>query len=225
MAGTSTSSFELEVIAGPTAVGTKQDFEVGFARRALAMLKARLGSAGLVDLLREDIATGNDFMRECVKRSHGEWKPATVQLRARGITSGQFGGWFHHALSDEAAMLAAQPEHYVMIANGDGSTSIVENLGPYICSSVIHFTAEDQAVGELLPDYPVRLVGYGQMDDGTVTGHVLHQFRDTEDGLAAHLTIFFPAACPEELFEQHRQHLVVEFGNWITAAAAAQSAH
>jgi hypothetical protein len=118
-------------------------------------------------------------------------------------------------------MLAAQPEHFVVTGNADATSDVVENIGPHVCSFKIHFTGEDSAAGDLLPDYPIRMVGHAKLADGTVTMHVLHQFRDTAAGFDAHLTIFFPEACPEaEVIEQHRQHLAVEFNNWITAAGS-----
>jgi hypothetical protein len=57
--------------------------------------------------------------------------------------------------------------------------------------------------------------GYRHIDDGTVNGYVLHQFRPHSDdvGFDANLCIYFPTSAPEVLFEQHRQHLVVEFTN------------
>jgi hypothetical protein len=32
---------------------------------------------------------------------------------------------------------------------------------------------------DLLPDYPIRMVGHAELADGTVTMHVLYQFRYT----------------------------------------------
>ena len=66
---------------------------------------------------------------------------------------------------------------------------------------------------------PSGLPHGGQTPDGTTIGHALHQFRETTDGFDALLAIYFPAAAPEEFIEGHRQHLAVEFTNWITGAA------
>jgi len=51
-------------------------------------------------------------------------------------------------------------------------------------------------------------------------GRMLTQFGDTAEGFNASLTAYFPTACPEDVFEHHRQHLAVEFRNWIVAAAS-----
>jgi hypothetical protein len=215
-----TKPFALEVTSGPIATGTREDFELAFSRRALARLKARLGRQGLEDLLAPDIEEGIAFLRDMANRSDGKWKPATTELTVRGISTAQFLGWFHDNMPNEAAMLASEPEHFVITANDDGTSSVVENIGPYVGSFTIHFTGEEEAVGDLLPEYPIRMVGHTLLADDTVTMHVLHQFGDTEQGFKAHLTIFFPAAFPDEIIEQHRQHLAVEFGNWVTAAAS-----
>ena len=116
------------------------------------------------------------------------------------------------------SILAAQPEHFVLVEAGDGPNHVVrvvENLGGYISDFYITFTGEDQAVAELAPDYPTRMVGTVTLADGTTIGHALHQFRDTTDGFDALLAIYFPAAAPEEFIEGHCQHLAVEFTNWI----------
>ena len=215
-----TVPFSVEVTSGPTPLVEAEHYEVYFSRRALARLKALLGRRGLEDLLATDIEEGNAYFREMVSRSEGKWKPATTELTARGISSAQFTAWFHDESANEPVMLAAQPEHFVIAGSAD-ALDVVENMGPYVCSYKMHFTGEDAAVGDLLADYPTRMVGHGKLADGTVVIHALHQFRDTAAGFDAHLSIFFPHACPEaEIIEQHRRHLAVEFSNWITDAAA-----
>jgi hypothetical protein len=63
------------------------------------------------------------------------------------------------------------------------------------------------------------MVGTVALANGTTIGHGLHQFREATDGFDALLAIYFPAAAPEEFIEGHRQHLAVEFTNWIVSAA------
>jgi uncharacterized protein len=215
--------FNIRVEDGPEEPGTASDFELNFSRRALAKLKARLGQQGVIDLLTPDIEQGNAYFRDCAQRSNGEWTAATITLRIQGVTTARFIEWFHDNLPDQPAMLAAQPEHFVMTSGANGTSVVVENLGPHICHFTIQFTGEDEAVGELLPDYPIRMVGHSFLEDGTVIGRVLHQFGDIDGGFAARLEIYFPSACSNELIDQHRQHLLVEFTNWVTAAGNASS--
>jgi hypothetical protein len=222
-----TMSFAVELVSGPTGTGSIDDFELFYARRALRRLKALIGRQGLLELLADEIKRGNDFLREHALMSKGSFKSATTVLAVQGLKAAEFVGWMDEIVSDEAAMLAAQPEHYVMTGQADETVHIVENLGPHICSFLFHFGKNvDWAAqaSELLPDsdYPFKKITNLFFSDGTVVGRVLSQFGDTDEGFNANLTVYFPATCPEEIFEHHRRHFAVEFSNWAKAAAAAR---
>jgi hypothetical protein len=224
---TSKKALHIDVVSGPTDHGTVNDYELFYARRALRRLKTRLGRQGLLDLLANDIEKGNAFIRQAAENSNGEFRPATTVLAVTGLTAGEFMSWLDAKTSDEAAMLAAQPEHFAMDGRPDGTVLLVENFGPHVCSCTVAFGRDvEWAAGaaEFLPDdqYPVKKISTLELDDGTLIGRVLSQFGDTDDGFSASMSIYFPAACPEELIEHHRRHLAVEFTNWITAAAAAR---
>jgi hypothetical protein len=49
-------TIDIAVAAGPTSPGTTADWELFFARRALANLKSRLGQQALLELLEPDTA-------------------------------------------------------------------------------------------------------------------------------------------------------------------------
>lgn len=210
--------FGVAVASGPTAGGAVNDWELHFARRALAKLKARLGHEAMVELLAADIDAGNRALRDWSAASEGRWKVAETRLRVSGLSAEEFHAYFESIFDDRPRMLAAQPEHFAM-GLADGVMEVLENLGPHIAHFYIRFTGEDQAAGELLPDHPMRMVGNAALADGTVIAHLLHQLRDTDAGFDAVLGIYFPEATPAEVIEGHRQHLAVEFTNWITGAA------
>jgi len=212
-----TETTDITIVSGPTSSGTASDWELFFARRALATLKARLGRQGLLDLLQPDLAASAKTLTACAASSDGQWRPAVTQLHAEGLSAAEFLAYFHSIFDDSPQLVAAHPEHFVLAAT-DGGHQVVENLGPYITDFRIAYISEDQTIGELVPDYPIRLAGTVALPDGTLIGHALHQFRDTGTGFDALLVIYFPAAAPEDLIEGHRQHLAVEFTNWITAA-------
>jgi hypothetical protein len=44
------------------------------------------------------------------------------------------------------------------------------------------------------------------------------QLRETEDGFAMKMTLFFPAAAPPDMLEDHSRHYAIEFSRWITMA-------
>jgi hypothetical protein len=217
-----TETIDIAVAAGPTSPGTTADWELFFARRALANLKSRLGQQAQLELLEPDTAASARTLKAWADRSQGHWRPAVTQLQVHGISAGEFVSYFMSITGEQPKLLAAQPEHFVLAEAGDGPSHVVrvvENLGRYISDFYITFTGEDQAVAELAADYPTRMVGTVALADGTTIGHALHQFRETTDGFDALLAIYFPADAPEEFIEGHRQHLAVEFTNWIVGAA------
>ncbi|HXB86086.1 hypothetical protein [Mycobacterium sp.] len=208
---------DVAVVSGPTSPGTVGDWELFFARRALAMLKSRLGREGLLELLKPDLDDSAEHFRAWVAASEGKWRPAQTELRVKGISAAEFLAYFHSAIPDQPRLLAAEPEHFVM-TQVDDRLQVVENLGPYITDLRILLTDDDQAIDDLTADYPVRMVGNVILPDGTLFAHALHQFRETADGFDVVLGIYFPDAAPAEVIEGHRQHLAVEFTNWIIDA-------
>ncbi|WP_199199830.1 hypothetical protein, partial [Amycolatopsis sp. CA-128772] len=93
-------------------------FEVRAAQRALALLKAKLGRERLLDLLADEIAAGDAYLRDHVARSAGEELTGTTTLHAHGITAAQFTSWLSQAFGREDVLLAGHPEHYSIHAGG-----------------------------------------------------------------------------------------------------------
>ncbi|KAI2893062.1 hypothetical protein CBS76997_1781 [Aspergillus niger] len=220
---TNPSGFTATTTISPTVPGTADEYELNFARRALARVKARLGPQAIETLLAPDIAAANTFWRETLAANtpSQEYKPARVELAFTGIAAAEFLNWFrHHCQKDATYMLAAQPEHWVVASDAAGNEKVIENLGEWVSRFGITFAepAHPCQLADVYEDYPIRLSGYGRADDGLVSGYVLHQFRPHEGGAVvgfdANLCVYFPASAPEALFEAHRQHLVVEFTNW-----------
>ncbi|MCX5417873.1 hypothetical protein [Streptomyces sp. NBC_00059] len=217
--------------SGPTGAGSIDDFELFYARRALDRFRRRLGRQGLLDLLAADIEAGNAFLRESTRASDGIFKAGTTVLATRGLSSSAFMAWMEKAFAgDENALLAAHPEHYVMAPGADGAFSVVESIGPHVCSFYMGgWGTEAMAwavdADELLPEseYPHNMSSNLFLDDGTVVGRALTQFGDTADGFSASLTVYVPAACPQDVLEHHLRHYAVEFRNWIIAAAAVRA--
>lgn len=216
----------VELISGPTAAGGLAGFELSHARLVLAQLKSLLGRQGLLGLLDDEIENGDAYLREMAGLSHGELRPTTIVLEARGIKAAQFLQWLGRAFNDEPTLLAAEPDHYAMFLNPDSTVTVVERLGLH--ASRVLLPAFDKAptwtaetADALLPEseYPFRRIADITLADGTIVGRMLNQFGDTDEGFRANITAYFPTACPEEFFEHHRQHIAVEFSNWMRAAA------
>lgn len=220
MAGLSNRSQTIGIdVSGLATEGTVAEFELLFARRALAKLKSRLGRERLIELLTPDTDECEDQFSAWLSQSDGVFRPAMIDMRVTGLSATEFLAYFDSIRREEPKMLAAHPEHFV-IAFTEGGFDVIENIGPHISRFDVHFTDADHAVETPLADFPIRMVGHYAARDGTVESHVLHQFRETSDGFDAKLAIYYPAAAPDEVIEGHRQHLAVEFSNWVFAAAA-----
>jgi hypothetical protein len=153
------------------------------------------------------------------KNTPGDFERCFVQLSVKGITAEEFLKWFHtRCAKNVASMQAAQPEHWVVTTDSTGSQMVTENLGPTIARFQIEFAPPEQQFQkeDLMDDFPIKMSGKGKFGNDTVQAYVLHQFRPhaTGVGFDANLRAYFPKAAGEELIEQHRQHLVVEFTNW-----------
>lgn len=226
---TPTPTVTVTLESGPTGAGSIDDFELFYARRALDRFRTLLGRQGLLDLLAADIEEGNAFLREGARTSGGSFTSGTTVLATQGISSGAFLDWMDEAFAgDERALLAAHPEHYVMGTDAIGAR-VVENIGSHVCSfymggwgtDALAWAADADA---LLPEsgFPRKMSSNLFLADGTVVGRALIQFGDTADGFTAHLTVYLPATCPDDVVEHHLRHYAVEFRNWIVAAAAAR---
>ncbi|MCX5214755.1 hypothetical protein OG689_36800 [Kitasatospora sp. NBC_00240] len=218
------------LVSGPSGTGSIDDFELFYARRAVARFRERLGRQGLLDLLAADIEEGNAALRESARTSDGSFTGRTTVLATQGLTSGEFLGWMGKAFSDESVLLAAHPEHYSITDQEDGSVHVVENIGPHIASFYLGSWgaeamtwAEDAA--ERLPEaeFPHKQATNLFLADGTIIGRVLIQFGDTADGFTSSLSVYMPTSCPDDVLEHHLRHFAIEFRNWITAAAAARA--
>lgn len=213
------TTVDVAVVSGPTSPGTVTDWELFFARRALATLKSKLGPERLLELLKSDTDASAERLAAWAADSNGVWHAALTELRVTGISAAEFLAYFSSKSTSEAQKRAAHPEHFVM-ATIEGGHQVVENLGPHITDSRVIFTDEDHAVVAPDPNYPHRVVADIRLPNGTLVGHALHQFRETSAGFDVLLGIYLPEAAPEELAEGHRQHLAVEFTNWIVDAGA-----
>ena len=224
-------SVTVSLLAGPEDTGSIDNFELFYARRALDRFRRRLGRQGLLDLLAADIEEGNAFLRQSALASGGSFKAGTTVLSTQGLSAGEFLAWMEGAFAgDEHALLAAHPEHYVMASGADGAFHVVENIGPHVCSFFMGGWGGDamawaKDADALLPeaDFPHKMSSNLFLADGTVVGRALTQFGDTADGFTAHLTVYVPTACSQDVLEHHLRHFAVEFRNWIVAAAAART--
>ncbi|WP_410597265.1 hypothetical protein [Amycolatopsis sp. lyj-23] len=205
-------------LAGEQDDSTIARFEVRAAQRALALLKGKLGRERLLDLLADEIAAGEAYLRDHVARSAGEETTGTTTLHAQGITAAQFTSWLSQAFGREDVLLAGHPEHYSIHAGG-GRVNIVETLGDHVCS--FYMREWDEAS---TPAAPAGRRSRMVLEDGTVVGGITNSFTDVEGGFTVDLSVTLPASCGPAVVEHHLEHFAVEFHNWILQAASEPSA-
>ena len=212
--------FSADITAGPNIPGTADEYELNFARRALAKIKDRLGPEAIENILRSDIKDGECYWTEMIsKNTPGEFNRSSVQLSVKGITVDEFLKWFHTRCSKNVAyMQSAEPEHWVVTSDDTGTQRVIENLGSTIACFNIEFgppTEPCQKLG-ILEDFPTRMSATAKLSSGHAFAHVLHQFKPHHEGSGfdANLGAYFLKSAGSDVVEQHRQHLVVEFTNW-----------
>lgn len=202
---------------------TIDGYELFGARRALALLKEKLGRDRILELLSDEIAEGEAFLRDHLARSDGEETTGTTTLRARGITAAQFGRWLGAAFAREDVMLAGNPEHYSIHAEPGQNVNIVETLDRYVCSFFMRPWDDSVIVDQELPaatdQKPAGRRSHMLLPDGTVVGSIANAFDEEEDGFTARLSVTLPVTCAPEVIEQHLEHFAVEFRTWILRAA------
>ncbi|QHK21840.1 hypothetical protein GU243_21660 [Pseudarthrobacter psychrotolerans] len=202
-------------------------FELFSARRALGLLKGKLGRERLLELLRGEIGAGDAFLRTNVERSGGQEMTGTTRLRAHGITAAQFTGWLARAFGREDVMLAGHPEHYSIHAEPGRTVNIVETLGEYVCSFFMREWDDSVVVEQTLRSgttaKPAGRRSQMLLEDGTVVGSIANAFDEEPDGFTATLSVTLPATCGPDVIQQHLEHFAVEFRTWILRAAAART--
>lgn len=120
-------------------------------------------------------------------------------------------------------LLPAHPEHYTLPNYSDG---IVEVIGGRMARLRIVTTDQvpEWVIGYGDPTYPQKKSSIGQLDDCTILFYILHEFRDSVDGCDIILRLLFPDSAPELLFQEHAQHLAIEFRSFLRSAYEDQKA-
>jgi hypothetical protein len=202
-------------------------FELFSARRALALLKGKLGRERLLELLSDEIAAGDAFLRGHLERSAGKQATGATTLRAHGITAAEFTGWLARAFAREDVMLAGHPEHYSIHAEPGRNVNIVETLGEDVCSFFMRewndSVVEERELPSAATGKPAGRRSQMLLQDGTVVGSIANAFDEELGGFTARLSVTLPFTCAPDIIEQHLEHFAVEFRTWILRAAAEQT--
>jgi hypothetical protein len=194
-------------------------------REALVARKLELGHAALERLLSRELWVAQRASRLMTALSRGRRRLCTVELTGAGASAEAMPRYYRAAMQagDEAALLAACPDHYVLCQEGDGVQKVIETTGGSPLSARILLDESDvgSVTTEPDPNFPIQWVAVGRAAWGDPpAGAIRHQFRDEPNGFTARLTGEFPVAMPAHLIRAHQWHLACEFSNWIEAANA-----
>ena len=213
------------------AVGQNEvdQWELKASRRALRNLKELLAGQPMLDLLNKQIEAADLYYKHIINKSNGQYKETRIDLEAKGITKVQFFAWWKDwmmALSNPETkqrtfletMVPAHPEHYCPPPYPSG---IVETIGEHVARVNIK-PAQD------LPDHILSyadsnyqpLMAIGTLDDGSILFYILQEVRETPEGCDFRLRLLFPSAAPQVFFDEHAEHLAVEFRSFLNTAFA-----
>jgi hypothetical protein len=177
-------------------------------REVLLARKLELGHEALEQLLARELRWSARASRLLAGLSRGRRRLCTIELNGTG---------------DEAALLAACPDHYILCTTADGRQQVVETTGGSPLAARIFLDESDTSTvtTNADPAFPVQWVAVGGTSSTSPpVGAIRHQFRDEPGGFKVRLTGEFPAATPARFIRGHQWHLACEFSNWIEAASS-----
>ena len=193
---------------------------VDHRREALLSAKLDLGPDEVVARLSRDLRASDLVARLTGPVGHRR-RVSTIDMHVHGADASEFVAWFDRSSEqDEAAMLRACPDHFV-IRNGPQGQKVVETTGgsPLATRFAIDYDDTTTLRTPADPAFPLQLAGVARASNGTAIGGVRHQFRPTDSGYLARLTVEFPLLTLPTMIAGHRWHLACEFSNWAEATA------
>lgn len=194
---------------------------VDVLRQRLLERKLELGHAELERRLSRELRVSGVVGPATAKLSGGRRQLCVIELRGTGASVEVVPQWYQETLAanDEAPLIAACPDHYILRTRADGAAEVIETTGGSPAAVRMHFT-DDASALQSPPDptYRVQWAGAATTVDGTVIGGIRHLFEDGPSGFRVRLTVEFPLLTSPHMVAAHRWHLACEFSNWIAAA-------
>lgn len=202
-------------------------WELKASRRALKTLKTLLSGPAMLDLLKPKIEEADIYYKDIIDKSNGEYKESRIDLKAKGLKVAHFMAWWKEWMGDLQnaeskqktfleTMVPAHSEHYALPPYPSG---VVETIGEHIARVQIKPIFDPPAFVTAYGDPSYQpLSAIRTLDDGSILFYILQELRDCEQGSEFRLRLLFPAAAPEVFFEEHAEHLAVEFRSFLTSA-------
>jgi len=176
----------------------------------------------MLRLLQPHLERGEKTWKDIQSRSDG-FTPSRITLQVEGITAEAFMGWFLSSLDRQDVVLGANPEHYRIQweTTPPGADrpplSITESAGGVLSKFTSSMVGPELALGDLDPT-AIQIIAQLRLDDGSMLGGILHQFRNCEGGCILDLCVYFPNGAPKTVLQEHREHLYIEWLNWVEQA-------
>jgi hypothetical protein len=197
--------------------------DVAARREALVARKLEMGHEALERMLARELRLSARSSRLMTALSRGRRRLCEIELTGTGLTAETMPAFYRKAMrtGDEAPLLAASPDHYLLFQGADGVQQVIETTGGAPLASRIFLDESDTSsvTTSADPSFPVQWVAVGRAAAGAPpSGAIRHQFRDDRAGFTARLTIELPVLTPGRVARAHHWHLACEFSNWIEAA-------
>ncbi len=197
--------------------------DVTIRREELVQAKLSVGADGLLQRFAAQLRFA-DWSAQFGSRLTSRRAFVTADLHVTGGSAGQLVEWFDDQLklNNQAAMLRACPDHYVLRTTGDGRQQVVQATGasPMLNQFFLDYGSEEGLANPREPQYTHQIVASARLVEGTLVGGARMQFRDTKTGFFARLIEEFPLLTPVFMIKQQRWHTTLEFSNWAEAAHA-----
>jgi hypothetical protein len=202
-------------------------WELKASRRALKILKTLLSNKAMLDLLEPSIKEADIYYKDIITRSNGSYRESRIDLKAKGLKIAHFMAWWQEWMGDLQdaetkqktfleTMVPAHPEHYALPPYPSG---VVETIGEHIARVQIKPIFDPPAFVKAYGDPSYQpLSAIGILDDESVLFYILQELRDCDDGSEFRLRLLFPSEAPQVFFDEHAEHLAVEFRSFITSA-------
>ncbi|OKL62498.1 hypothetical protein UA08_02533 [Talaromyces atroroseus] len=196
-------------------------WELRASRRALANIKNLLFGQPMLDLVQAQCEQGDAYYRSLLDASDGQWRECRTDMHVPGLKVGDITStrqrWLEmkHDEMHRSKLLPMHPEHYTVPPHMNGEEGIVEVIGEHMARlRIVATTPNDvpefvMAYGD--PSYSFKKPTICKLMDGTPAFYILHEFRNNDDGCDLRLRLIFPAKAPQVFFDEHAEHLAIEF--------------
>jgi hypothetical protein len=202
--------------------------ELEASRRALRLLKDRLGPERVLELIREDVEETDRLWEQWAAESNGEWRVNQLAYSVSGLDLDYWLGWLYSNLDDEHMQWLAHPEHYVwkrasaVFPDADPDQfCITEPMGEYMLRGFGRVTDWEGSEEFRDPAYPIVKGVLGCTRRGVVVARSLGHYRPTPTGFDFKLVAMKPAAIPPTMLKPNWEHGYLEYNRYMQMARRA----